>query len=180
MNELGEILISKSQIERKIRQLAKRISRDYKKELITITVLRSALIFSKNLRNEIKKISDLRIINHDIQLSSYGKSTKKKSRKIAVKQPIKADIKNKKVLVIEDIADTRYTLSFLKSYLLKKKKADSVKICSLTNKPSRKIVRKIRIHYLGFNVPNKFIVGYGIDFLGKYRNLPYISYIEEK
>jgi len=178
MTKLGKILITKPQIDKKIKQLAKRITKDYKKELITITVLKGAKTFSKNLRKEIKKISNLKVTNSNIQLSSYKKTTKT-SGKITLKQPIKSNLKHKNVLIIEDIVDTGLTLVFLKNYLLKQKKAASVKICTLTNKPSRR-KKKIKLDYVGFDVPNLFVVGYGIDFAEKYRNLSCITYVKEK
>jgi hypoxanthine phosphoribosyltransferase len=110
-----------------------------------------------------------------IRLASYGKG-QKSSGKIILKQGLHFPIKNRNILVVEDIVDTGNTLSFLMDYL-KKREPASVKLCALADKPSRRQV-PISIDYLGFTVPNKFIVGYGIDYGEKYRYLPDIFTLE--
>jgi len=169
------IMYTKSQIKQKTKQLAKKLSKE--KELYFITVLIGAKTFSKGLISEIKKISDIKIKNYYIQLSSY-KGTKS-TNKIKLKKEIKADLKNKDVVIVEDIVDTGLTIKFLKNYLKNKKKVRSIKLCSLLEKKTKKKF-KIKIDYLGFIVPNKFVIGYGLDYNGKYRKLDYIAIIGDK
>jgi hypoxanthine phosphoribosyltransferase len=110
-----------------------------------------------------------------VKLSSYG-AAKETSGKVRVVQGLKSPVKGRNVLVIEDIVDTGITISFLLNYLRKKKPA-SLKLCALTDKPSRRQV-PVSIDYLGFTVPDKFIVGYGLDFNEKFRYLPDICFID--
>ncbi|GAH17827.1 unnamed protein product, partial [marine sediment metagenome] len=112
-----------------------------------------------------------------IRLSSYG-AGKESSGRIKVVQGLRSPIKGRDVLVIEDIVDTGLTISFLLDYLWKRKPA-SLKLCALTDKPSRRQV-PVTIDYLGFTVPNKFIVGYGLDWDEKFRYLPDICFVEVK
>jgi hypoxanthine phosphoribosyltransferase len=111
-----------------------------------------------------------------VRLSSYG-AARESSGKVRVIQGVKTPIKGRDVLVVEDIVDTGITTSFLVDYL-KKKKPASLKLCALTDKPSRHRV-PVSIDYLGFTVPDKFIVGYGIDFDERFRNLPHIYALED-
>jgi hypoxanthine phosphoribosyltransferase len=111
-----------------------------------------------------------------VKLFSYG-AGKKTSGKVSMVQGLKAPVKGRDVLVIEDIVDTGITISFLLDYLRKKKPA-SLKLCALTDKPSRRKV-PVSIDYLGFTVPDKFIVGYGLDFDEKFRHLPDICFLED-
>ena len=167
-------LISNSKINSKIKQLAKKIAKN--NELNFLTVLIGAKTFSKQLQKEIKKLKKIKITNSEIKLKSYYRT--KSTGKIKLVKNIKQNLKNKDIIIIEDIVDTGLTLHFLKSYLKNKKKVRSIKICSLLSKPSRR-KKNINIDYLGFKIPDKFIVGYGLDYNGKYRKLKYIGVINE-
>lgn len=170
--------IPREKINKKVKELAKKVYKDYKKynELNLITVLTGAKYFSKEFIREIKKIGMKNVTEKFVKLKSY--SGTETTGKVRVVKDVKRNISGKHVLIMEDIVDTGLTLSFLKNYLLKKKKAKSVKICSFLDKPSRRI-KKIKISYLGYKVPNKFIVGYGLDFNEKYRELKYIGVLVE-
>jgi hypoxanthine phosphoribosyltransferase len=133
-------------------------------------VLKGSAVFFADLIREMNMPLQVEFI----QLSSYGSSTET-SGKVKVVHRLRTSIKGRHVLVVEDIVDTGYTLSYLLKYLARKKPA-SLKLCALTDKPSRRIV-PIKIDYLGFTVPDKFIVGYGIDFDEKFRYLPDICVI---
>ena len=167
------ILLSREEIEAKVKTLAGEIRRDYQgRNPLLIGVLKGSFMFMADL---------IRMLNFPlevefIRLSSYGGS-RESSGKVRVVQGLRFPIKNRDVLVIEDIVDTGITISFLLDYLRKKKPA-SLKLCSLTDKPSRRQV-PISIDYLGFTMPNKFIVGYGLDFDEEFRYLPNICFVED-
>jgi hypoxanthine phosphoribosyltransferase len=168
-----KILINRDQIAKAVHRLASEINRDYKgKQPLLISVLKGSFIFTADLIRQI----DLPLELDFVRLSSYG-AARETSGKVRAIQGVKARIKGRDVLVVEDIVDTGITTSFLFEYLEKKKPA-SLKLCVLADKPSRRRV-PVSIDYLGFTVPNKFIAGYGIDFEERYRNLPDICVIED-
>ena len=165
-------LISKEKIEKRIEELAEEISKDYEgKSIEFIVVLKGAVIFAVELAMKVRPN-----IRFDfIEISSY--SGTESTGVLKVNKDLKADIEGKDVLIVEDIIDTGRTLSYLRDYLLSKN-PNSLKICTLVNKPSRRIV-DVPIDYNGFDIEDKFIVGYGFDIDGDYRNMPYIGYIEK-
>ena len=168
-----KILISRDEIAETVARLAGEIKRDYQgKQPLLIGILKGSFVFMADLIRQI----DLPLELEFVKLSSYG-SARESSGKVRVVQGLQTRIKDRDVLVVEDIVDTGITTSFLLDYL-KKKKPASLKLCALTDKPSRHRV-PVSIDYLGFTVPDKFIVGYGIDFDEKFRNLPDIYGIED-
>ena len=164
-------LISKEKIEKRIEELATEISKDYEgKDIEFIVVLKGAAIFAVELAMKIKPN-----VRFDfIEISSY--SGTESTGVLKVNKELKADIEGKDVLVVEDIIDTGRTLSYLREYLLSKN-PKSLKICTLVNKPARRIV-DVPIDYNGFDIEDKFIVGYGFDIDEDYRNIPFIGYVE--
>lgn len=167
-----KVLISKEQIENRVKELAKQIRKDYKEKTITaICLLKGSLFFTTDLTREIGG----KIYLEFMQLSSYeGENT---TGTIKLKKDIDfSEIKGKDVLIIEDIVDTGITLNYTLEHI-KKAGANSVKVCTLLNKPSRRKI-KVPIDYVGFEIENKFVLGYGMDYDQLYRNLPYIGYIE--
>jgi hypoxanthine phosphoribosyltransferase len=168
-----KILISRDEIAKAINRLACEIQRDYQgKQPLLISVLKGSFVFMADLIRQL----DLPLELDFVRLSSYG-CARESSGKVRVVQGVKTSIKGRDVLVVEDIVDTGITISFLLDYL-KKKKPASLKLCTLTDKPSRHRV-PVSINYLGFTVPNKFIVGYGLDYDERFRNLPDIYVIED-
>jgi hypoxanthine phosphoribosyltransferase len=168
-----KILISRDEIAKAVDRLASQIKRDYQgKKPLLISVLKGSFMFTADLIRQL----DLPLELDFIGLSSYG-AARESSGKVRLVQGLKTPIKGIDVLVIEDIVDTGITTSFLLDYLRKKKPA-SLKLCALTDKPSRHRV-PVSIDYLGFTVPDKFIVGYGIDFDERFRNLPHIYALED-
>ena len=165
-------LLSKEKIEKRIEELAEKISKDYEgKNIEFIVVLKGAVIFAVELAMKVKPN-----IRFDfIEISSY--SGTESTGVLKVNKDLKADIEGKDVLIVEDIIDTGRTLSYLRDYLLSKN-PNSLKICTLVNKPSRRII-DVPIDYNGFDIEDKFIVGHGFDIDGDYRNMPYIGYIEK-
>lgn len=167
-----KVLIPRDEIKRIIKRLANEIRRDYAGKCpLVICVLKGSFIFSADLIREMNMPLEIDFV----KLSSYG-SSKETSGNVKVEQRLKTPVKGRHVLVIEDIIDTGHTVSALLEYI-KKKKPASLKLCALTDKPSRRKIA-VDIDFLGATVPNKFIVGYGIDFDEKYRYLKDICYIE--
>lgn len=167
-------LIDQKDIKIAVKRIASEIRKDFKgKNPLFIGVLKGGFVFLSDLIREF----DFNVEIEFIRLSSYGKKTETSGKIIEV-LGLNSEIKNRNVIVVEDIVDTGYTTSFLLNWL-KNKNPLSLKFCALTNKPSRRKV-SIIINYLGFTIPDKFIVGYGIDFNEKYRNLPDIYFIEFK
>jgi len=168
-----KILISRDEIAKAVARLASEIRSDYQgKQPLLIGVLKGSFMFMADLIRHL----DLPLEIDFIRLSSYG-AARESSGKVRVVQGVKTPVKGRDVLVIEDIVDTGITISFLLDYL-KKKQPASLKLCALTDKPSRRRV-PVPIDYRGFTVPNKFIVGYGLDLNQRFRNLPYICVLED-
>ena len=167
------VLFTRQEIEASVSRLAAGIKEDYHdKYPLFICVLKGSFMFMADLI----RLLDFPLEVEFIRLSSYGRG-KETSGKIEVVQGLSSPIKGRDVLVIEDIVDTGLTTSFLLDYLRKEGPA-SLKLCALTDKPSRRQVA-ITIDYLGFTAPNKFLVGYGLDWDEKFRNLPDICVLEE-
>lgn len=166
-----KVLISEEEIQKRISELAKQICDDYKGQDITfICILKGSIFFTVELAK--KMPCD---INFEfIRVSSYhGENS---TGVIKMKVDLQGDIKDKNVIIIEDIVDTGRTLSYLTEYL-KSKEPRSLKICSMLDKKERRVC-KLDADYVGFDIPDKFVVGYGLDVDEKYRNLPYIGYFE--
>lgn len=166
------ILFTRAEIEAKVDKLAAKIRHDYLgKHPVLVCVLKGSFMFTADLIRRLNFPLEVEFV----QLSSYGRG-KESSGKIKVVQRLQSPIEGRDVLVIEDIVDTGITISFLLGYLHKKKPA-SLKLCALTDKPSRRQV-PVTIDYPGFTVPDKFIVGYGLDWDEKFRYLPDICVLE--
>ena len=168
-----KVLINREEIDVAITRLAREIRRDYQgKQPLLVGVLKGSFMFMADLIRQL----DLPLELDFVKLSSYG-AGKETSGKVRVVHGLNTPVKGRDVLVIEDIVDTGITISFLLDYLRKKKPA-SLKLCALTEKPSRRRV-SLPIDYLGFTVPDRFVVGYGLDFDERFRNLPDIYSIED-
>ena len=167
--DIEEILIPEQQISRRVIQLAAQLTKDYDgKELVMVGILNGASVFYIDLMMEM----DMPLEMNFMAVSSYGNSTESSGR-VRIEYDLQADIEGKHVLIIEDIVDTGNTLSSLKR-LLEARKPASIKICTLLDKPSRRQTDLVP-DYVGFEIPNVFIVGYGLDYAEKYRNLRYIG-----
>lgn len=167
-----KVLIEEEKIQEKIKDIAKKIEQDYEgKEITLICILKGSTFFTVDLAKRINKNVKIEFI----QVSSYGASTT--SSKIELKLDLKESIEGKHVIVVEDIIDTGRTLSYLIEHL-KERKPESLKLCTLLDKPERRLY-DVKVDYTGFEIPDKFVVGYGLDYDESYRNLPYIGYIGE-
>jgi hypoxanthine phosphoribosyltransferase len=167
-----KILFKEEDINRRIKELGEKITNDYRdKKPLLISILKGGGFFVADLARSIKL--DLTI--DYISASSYGKETES-SGNVRILKDISQPIVNKDIILVEDIIDTGYTLKSIYD-MLKTRNPRSIKICVLLDKPSRRKV-KVLIHYKGFEIPDLFVVGFGIDFAERYRNLPYIGYLE--
>lgn len=167
-------LISTDELQSKIKEMADKIAADYKnQELVMICILRGAVYFAVDLS---KYINSCSLLMEFMQVSSYG-NERESTGNIDIKKDLEIDIKGKNVIIVEDIIDSGLTMDCLLK-TLKERSPKSLKVCSLLSKPERRLV-DIKIDYLGFEIPNKFVLGYGLDYDEYYRNLPYIAYVEE-
>lgn len=174
-NDVEEILFSKEEISRKVKELGEEISRDYNRddEVVVVGVLKGANVFMADLIREI----DIPVYIDFMAVSSYGYSTES-SGVVRILKDLDLEIEGKHILIVEDIIDTGLTLKYLTDNL-KSRNIKSLKICTLLDKPKRRKC-DLNIDYIGFEIPDKFIVGYGIDYGEKYRNLPYVASLKEK
>ncbi len=171
MEEL-KVLIEEERIQKKVEEIAKKIEKDYEgKEITLICILKGSTFFTVDLAKKINNNVKIEFI----QVSSYGASTVSKG--IELKLDLKESIENKDVIIVEDIIDTGRTLSYLIEHL-KDRNPKSLKLCTLLDKPERRVY-DVKVDYVGFEIPDKFVVGYGLDYDEIYRNLPYIAYIGE-
>jgi len=166
--------ISKKKINQRVKFLAKKISKDYKgKELVVVGVLNGSFIFMADLIREIKGVE---VTIDFIQVISY-RGTESTGKPILTRE-LSKPVKNKHVLIVEDIVDTGLTLGVILDFIGLFLPL-SIKVCSLLDKPDWRVLSGLVIDYLGFTVPDKFIIGYGLDFDGKYRNLPNIEILQK-
>ncbi|HPR18276.1 MAG TPA: hypoxanthine phosphoribosyltransferase [Candidatus Cloacimonadota bacterium] len=173
-NDISSILVSESRIQSKVQELAARISQDYAgKNPVIICILKGAVMFMSDLIRNISVPLEIDFMS----LSSYGNSTES-SGVVRIKKDIDCDIVGRHVIIVEDIVDSGLTLKYIDEYF-KKHQCSSVKICALLDKPNAHKTN-LEIDYLGFEVGNEFVVGYGLDYAQKYRNLPYIGILKEE
>ena len=163
---MGPVLVPSDDIQEKVRELGETITQDYRGEkLLLVGILRGAVVFLSDLMRHLQLPCEIDFMD----ISSYGTSTSS-SGVVRILKDLEEDITGRHVLVVEDIVDTGLTLSYLRRTLLQRR-PDSLEICALLTKPSRRQV-ELDIKYLGFEVPDEFVIGYGIDYAGAYRNLP--------
>ena len=171
-DDMAEVLIDEQTLQATIKHLGDQITQDYAgKELLLIGVLKGAIMFMVDLARSI----NLPLTLDFMAISSYGASTVS-SGVVRILKDLDASIENKHVLIVEDIIDSGMTLSYLADYL-KARGPASLKICALLNKPNRR-TSDVVIDYHGFDIPDKFVVGYGLDYAEIYRNLPYIGVLK--
>lgn len=164
-----ELLVNSDELKQRVAEMGRQIAQDYQGEpIVAVCILKGAAIFFSDLIREI----DLPMSIDFMAISSYGSSTKS-SGVVRINKDLDKDITGKHVLVVEDIIDSGLTLSFLRENLLTRG-AKSIKICTLLDKPDRRKV-DLKVDYKGFVIPDEFVVGYGLDYAEKYRNLPDIG-----
>ena len=172
MDDKINVLIPQEELETRIREMAAQISKDYEGEsLHLVCILRGSIFFTC----ELAKYITVPVTIDFMSVSSYGNGTESSGR-IKIIKDLDDPIKDKNVLVVEDIIDSGHTLSHLLSFL-KVREPKSLKLCTLLDKPDRRVV-PVDVDYVGKEIPDLFVVGYGLDYAQKYRNLPYIGVVE--
>ncbi len=172
-NDVAEVLIGEEQIHQKVIELGARLSADYLgRELTLVSVLKGSLPFMADLMRAIS----IPVTIDLMEVSSYGGTATETSGLVRILKDLSASIEGRDVLIVEDIIDTGLTLNYLVRYL-KGKNPRSLRICTLLDKPARRLV-EIPIDYRGFEIPDQFVVGYGLDYGERYRNLPFIGVLK--
>lgn len=173
-DDVAEILINEEQLQARVQELGQQISRDYQgQDLLLVCVLKGAMTFLADLMRQIT-------VPHAIDfmaISSYGASTES-SGVVRILKDLDCNIAGRNVLIVEDIIDTGRTLNYIMQ-MLKTRGPKSLRICSLLSKPSRREI-DVPVDYIGFEIPNKFVIGYGLDFGEIYRSLPYIGVLKKE
>ena len=174
IKDIKKVLLTEEEILNRVKELAAEISKDYSgKDLLVVGILKGSVLFASDV---IKNITIPCQIDF-MAVSSYGNSSET-SGIVRILKDLDHSIEGKDILIVEDIIDSGVTLDYLLKYL-KARKANSIEIMTLLTKPARRKV-DINVKYCGFEVPDEFLVGYGLDFAEKYRNLPYIGILREE
>ena len=173
MEDKIRVLVSEEDVDKKIREIGDQISRDYAgKSVHLICVLKGGVFFMCELA---KRIS-VPVSMDFMSVSSYGADTKS-SGVVKIVKDLDEPLEGKDVIIVEDIIDSGRTLSYLVE-VLKQRNPNSIHICTLLDKPERRVKKQVVVDYVGFEIPDEFVVGYGLDYAQKYRNLPYIGVVE--
>ena len=171
--DIGEILITEEALQARIVELGEAISSDYQgKNLLAVCILRGAVVFLADLTRQIT-------VPHEIDfmaVSSYGGGRTESSGVVRILMDLMTNIRGRDVLVVEDIVDTGLTLTYIVDNL-KTRRPASLRTCALLNKQARRMV-DVSVDYVGFEIPDKFVVGYGLDYDEKYRNLPFVGVLK--
>ena len=168
------VMISEEEIEKRVAELGAEITKKFEGESVyLICILKGSIFFTTELAKNIKLPMEMDFMT----VSSYGAATAS-SGVINVKQDITGSVEGKNVIIVEDIIDSGHTLSRLLQ-LFETRKPKTLTLCTLLDKPSRRVAQDVHVDYVGFEIPDKFVVGYGLDWDQRYRNLPYIGYVEE-
>ena len=171
-DDIERVLISEEVLQKRVRELGAQISADYAgKEPLLVSILRGSFIFMADLCRAIQLPCTLDFMS----VSSYGKGTTS-SGQVQITKDLSEDITGRHVIVVEDILDSGNTLSYLLK-ILENRHPASIRLCTLLDKPERR-VKPVEVHYTGFSIPDAFVVGYGLDYAERYRNLPYIGVLK--
>ena len=172
-SQVGEVLVTEDELARRVRELGEQISADYDGDaLMLIGILKGAVFFLADLMRHLTVSCEIDFM----AVSSYGSSTDS-SGVVRILKDLDISIEGRQVLIVEDIVDSGLTLSYLLRTLSARNPA-SLAVCALLAKPERRKL-DLPIHYVGFEIPNRFVIGYGLDYAERYRNLPYVAVLEE-
>ncbi len=173
-SDIDRILISEEEINQKVEEIAGQISRDYEnKNPVFIGILKGSFVFMADLMRKVNIYCDIDFM----AVSSYGNRSASTGA-VKINKDLSEDIEGRDVVIIEDILDSGLTLSYLKKYLMNRN-PKSIKICTLLDKPARRTTDIVADYYC-FNIPDAFVVGYGLDYAERYRNLPYIGVLKSE
>lgn len=173
MEDKIRVLLTEEQVDQKIQELGDQISRDYAgKEVHLICVLKGGAMFTCELAKRIT----VPVTMDFMSVSSYGSGTES-SGVVKIVKDLDEPLKDKNVLIVEDIIDSGRTLAYLIE-ILKQRGPRDIRLCTLLDKPERRVKKQVKVDYAGFCIPDEFVVGYGLDYDQKYRNLPYIGVVE--
>lgn len=167
-----ETLIDSVKIHERIKEMAEEINRDYAGESVHLICILKGSVF---ITTELAKYITVPLTLDFMSVSSYGDAFESSGR-VRILKDLDEGIEGKNVIIVEDIIDSGNTLHFLCD-MLKSRKPKSLKLCTLLDKPERRVVQGVNVDYVGFVIPDKFVVGYGLDYMQKYRNLPYIGVV---
>ena len=168
------VLLSEDEVNKRISEVAAQISRDYQgKEIHLICILKGGVFFTCELAKRLA----LPVTLDFMSVSSYGNDTKS-SGVVRIVKDLDEPLAGKDVLIVEDIIDSGRTLSYLIE-VLKQRGPESIRLCTLLDKPERRVKKQVTVDYTCFTIPDEFVVGYGLDYAQKYRNLPYIGVVEQ-
>ena len=174
-DDIQEIILTEEQIQARVKEMGAELTAEYadkEEDLVVVCVLRGASVFMADLALQI----DRHVIFDFMDVSSYGGGTES-SGFVRIIKDLDEDIRGKHVLIVEDIVDTGFTLKKVIE-ILQTRQPVSIKVCTLLDKPSRRVEKHIHSDFNGFEVPDKFVVGYGLDYNEKYRNLPFIGVLK--
>ena len=172
-NDIAKVLISEEQLQAKVAELGAQISRDYEgKDLLLVSILKGSVVFMADLMRAITEPCSIDFM----VVSSYGGANTTSTGLVKIVKDLDQDLSGKDVLIVEDIIDSGNTLYYLMDVLRQRKPA-SLRLCTLLDKPDRR-VKDVHVDWTGFEIPDEFVVGYGLDYAQKYRNLPYIGVVE--
>ena len=173
MEEKIRVLLTEEEVNRRISEVAAAVSRDYEgKTVHLICVLKGGVFFTCELAKRLTVPVSLDFMS----VSSYGDETKS-SGAVRIVKDLDESLKGKEVLIVEDIIDSGRTLSYLIE-VLKQRGPESIRFCTLLDKPERRVKKEVKVDYTCFSIPDQFVVGYGLDYAQKYRNLPYIGVVD--
>ena len=171
---IKEVLLTEEEITTRVKELGEEISKDYQgQDLLLVGILKGAVIFMAELCKNI----DLPITIDFMAVSSYGNSSRS-TGEVKIVKDLDFSVEGKDVLIVEDIIDTGLTLAYLTDNL-RKRGANSVRIVTLLDKPDRRNI-EVKVDYLGFSIPDEFVIGYGLDYAELYRNLPFVASLKEE
>ena len=174
LNDIEKTLVTQEELDAKVQELADKIAEDYEdKNPVFLGILKGSFVFMADLMRKINIYCDIDFM----AVSSYGKRSTT-SGAVKINKDLSQDIEGRHVVIIEDILDSGVTLSYLKSYLMNRNPA-SISICTLLDKPARRKA-DIKADYFGFDIPDEFVVGYGLDYAERYRNLPFIGVLKRE
>lgn len=173
MEDKIRVLVSEEEVDKKIQEIGEQISKDYAgKSVHLICILKGGVFFMCELA---KRIS-VPVSMDFMSVSSYGAGTES-SGVVRIVKDLDEPLEEKDVIIVEDIIDSGRTLSYLLD-ILKQRNPNSIRLCTLLDKPERRVKKQVVVDYVGFCIPDEFVVGYGLDYAQKYRNLPYIGVVE--